>query len=248
MYWTLLTIWMAAAVAAFAALLKIPAPYGRHRSGKWGPTMRSALGWTVMELPSPIILTFFVLGGNQTKTAVTWLFVALWWVHYLNRSVIYPARIRRSASRIPVAVVVMGLGFHVFNGYIVGSYFGQYGPVYRPEWLGTPAFICGVILFFAGMRINLRSDNELIRQRQAAGGRYVMPRGGLFEYVSAPNYLGEIVEWLGFAVMTWSVAALAFAVWTAANLAPRAVSHHRWYRKTFADYPPERKALVPFLF
>ncbi len=34
---------------------------------------------------------------------------------------------------------------------------------------------------------------------------------------------------------------------TAATLVPRALAHHEWYRERFADYPPERRALVPFL-
>jgi protein-S-isoprenylcysteine O-methyltransferase Ste14 len=67
----------------------------------------------------------------------------------------------------------------------------------------------------------------------------------LFEWVSCPNYLGEIVAWAGWALATWSPAGLVFAVWTFANLAPRAWSHHRWYRSNFPEYPKERKALVP---
>jgi len=61
------------------------------------------------------------------------------------------------------------------------------------------------------------------------------------------DYLGEIVEWTGWAVATWSLAGLAFALYTAANLAPRALSHHAWYRARFPEYPPSRRALVPFL-
>jgi protein-S-isoprenylcysteine O-methyltransferase Ste14 len=76
----------------------------------------------------------------------------------------------------------------------------------------------------------------------------VIPRGGLFRWVSAPNYLGEMMEWVGFAIATWSLAGAAFAVWTIANLLPRAVSNHRWYRSKFADYPPERRALIPWIF
>lgn len=56
-----------------------------------------------------------------------------------------------------------------------------------------------------------------------------------------------IVEWTGFAVLTWSPAAAAFAFWTAANLVPRALANLRWYRRTFPDYPRSRRALVPFL-
>jgi hypothetical protein len=34
---------------------------------------------------------------------------------------------------------------------------------------------------------------------------------------------------------------------TSANLVPRAIAHHRWYRETFPEYPPERKAVLPLL-
>lgn len=36
-------------------------------------------------------------------------------------------------------------------------------------------------------------------------------------------------------------------VWTAVNLVPRALAHHRWYREHFEDYPRQRKALIPFV-
>jgi 3-oxo-5-alpha-steroid 4-dehydrogenase 1 len=63
--------------------------------------------------------------------------------------------------------------------------------------------------------------------------------------VSCPNHLGEIVQWFGFALMAWNLPALSFAVWTAANLIPRAVVHHRWYRAHFSEYPAGRRAVVP---
>jgi protein-S-isoprenylcysteine O-methyltransferase Ste14 len=65
--------------------------------------------------------------------------------------------------------------------------------------------------------------------------------------VSCPNYLGEMLEWFGWALATWSIAGLAFALYTVANLLPRALQHHRWYRAKFADYPADRKALVPYV-
>ena len=64
-----------------------------------------------------------------------------------------------------------------------------------------------------------------------------MPTGGLFRYVSCPNYLGEIVEWTGFALVMGALPGFAFLAWTLANLVPRALEHHRWYRATFPDYP-----------
>ena len=65
---------------------------------------------------------------------------------------------------------------------------------------------------------------------------------------NCPNYLGEMMEWIGWALVAWSMAGFVFVVWTAANLVPRAYAHHQWYRRTFPDYPPERKAFIPFLF
>jgi steroid 5-alpha-reductase/3-oxo-5-alpha-steroid 4-dehydrogenase 1 len=56
-----------------------------------------------------------------------------------------------------------------------------------------------------------------------------------------------MLEWIGFALMTWCLPGLAFSVWTIANLAPRAWAHHRWYQDAFPDYPKERKALIPYI-
>jgi protein-S-isoprenylcysteine O-methyltransferase Ste14 len=79
------------------------------------------------------------------------------------------------------------------------------------------------------------------------GSRPTFARGFLFEHVSCPNYLGEIVEWTGWALAAWSLAGLSFAFWTIANLAPRALAHHRWYRERFPEYPPFRRAIVPWV-
>ena len=104
------------------------------------------------------------------------------------------------------------------------------------------------MLFVVGFAINqhVRPGPATLRAPGERG--YQIPHGGLYRFVSAPNYFGELVEWSGFALAAWSPAALVFVIWTVANLAPRAWANHRWYRRTFPDYPPERRALVPFLF
>ena len=94
----------------------------------------------------------------------------------------------------------------------------------------------------------VHSDRVLINLRKPGETGYKIPVGGGYRWVTAPNYLGEILEWTGWAILTWSTAGLSFAVFTMANLAPRAFSNHTWYRENFPDYPPERKALIPYLF
>ena len=60
--------------------------------------------------------------------------------------------------------------------------------------------------------------------------------------------IARLAFWTGWAVATWTFAGAAFALFTAANLVPRARAHHRWYRETFPDYPPERAAILPGLW
>ncbi|MCK5466953.1 MAG: hypothetical protein KAI99_00535, partial [Cyclobacteriaceae bacterium] len=72
--------------------------------------------------------------------------------------------------------------------------------------------------------------------------------GWLFNYISCPNYFGEILEWIGFAAASGSLPALSFAIWTFCNLAPRANNHHSWYLDNFSTYPKNRKILLPYLW
>jgi len=130
------------------------------------------------------------------------------------------------------------------NAYVNARWVSQFGH-YPAAWLADPRFLCGAALFVAGVVINVTADNTLLRLRRENRG-YQIPRGGLYERVSCPNYLGEILEWTGWAVATWSLAGLAFALYTIANLAPRARAHHRWYRARFPEYPSRRRALIPF--
>ena len=102
-------------------------------------------------------------------------------------------------------------------------------------------------LFVIGATTNLLADTQLIRLRKSSNLDYRIPRGGLFKWISCPNYLGEIIEWAGFAILAGTLPALSFAIWTAANLIPRAMAHHQWYCDQFPSYPSERKAIIPFV-
>ncbi|XP_048849673.1 3-oxo-5-alpha-steroid 4-dehydrogenase 1-like isoform X2 [Brienomyrus brachyistius] len=119
---------------------------------------------------------------------------------------------------------------------------------YPAGWVTHPAFVSGSILWLVGFLINLHSDHILRNLRKPRETGYKIPTGGLFEYVSGANFLGEIVEWAGFACAGCSVHSASFAVFTLVVLSSRATAHHRWYLEKFEDYPKGRKALVPFLY
>ena len=94
------------------------------------------------------------------------------------------------------------------------------------------------------MIINIHSDKILLKLSKQKNG-YQIPYGGFYKWISSPNYFGEIIEWIGWAIMTWSFSGFVFALWTTFNLLPRALKHHSWYKEKFDGYPKERKAIIP---
>jgi hypothetical protein len=238
---------IATGVITVIALRFISAPYGRHARPGWGPRLAARAGWILMEAPASLLfLAIFLLGERRAET-VPLVLLGFWQLHYAHRAFVFPFRMRASGKNLPLSVAAMGLTFNVWNTYINGrwvSHFGQYGV----EWLSDPRFLVGAALFLAGYAINLWADYKLIGLRRPGETGYKIPRGGLFELVCSPNYLGEIIEWSGWAVMTWSLPGLAFALYTAANVGPRAASNLAWYREKFPDYPAGRKALIPFVW
>ena len=238
--------WMLIAVLVFFLLLKVTAPYGRHSSAKWGPLISNRWGWVIMELPVLLMLFYFLAPYASTISAVSWVMIGLFCLHYFNRTFVFPLRIHTKGKKMPLVIALMGVSFNLVNGFSLGYYFAHYAN-YTNDWFFDIRFISGLLLFFAGLLINWVADEKLIHLRKPGETHYTIPRGWLFDYISCPNLFGETIEWLGFAILCWNLPALSFFVWTAANLLPRALSHHQWYRKQFSDYPTGRKAVFPFI-
>jgi len=237
-------LWILTAFIIAIVLLKIPAPYGRFTKRGFGPILGSTLAWVLMEIPSFIIPLYFVFRYPQRFTPFSLFLVFLWIIHYGYRSLIYPF-VARKGKDMPLSIVAFGFLFNVINSLI---------NVLALTFYSTKTFeaklnfriILGLFLFIFGFYLHVTSDAVLRKLKREREG-YTIPYGGFFELVSCPNYLGEIVEWIGWTLLSWNLAGLSFALWTIANLVPRAISHHRWYLNAFPDYPRKRKALIPFL-
>jgi protein-S-isoprenylcysteine O-methyltransferase Ste14 len=235
------------AVITMAVLFVVSAPYGRHTRSGWGPRIPQRLAWMVMESPAVVGFGAIYCLGSHRAALVPLLLLGLWQVHYIHRTFIYPFRSPSRGTPWPVTVVVLGFAFQTLNSYLNARWISHLG-TYDASWMLDARFSLGVALFGFGFVLNLWSDGVLCRLREPNDGGYRIPRGGAFEWVSCPNYLGEILEWIGWSIATWSLAGTAFALYTIANLGPRARSHHRWYLDQFDDYPKQRKALVPYVW
>ncbi|MCH2442059.1 MAG: 3-oxo-5-alpha-steroid 4-dehydrogenase [Candidatus Thalassarchaeum sp.] len=197
------------------------------------------------SIPAVLLTLILILGDNREPIII--FFWAIWTAHYVNRAWAWPNRAKLNQKLIPLSVVILAMIFNTVNCWLNGIWLFDLSNGYGNSWFTDPRFILGTSIFFLGMIINIKSDDILFSLRDDGSTGYKIPRGGLFERVSSPNYLGEIVEWTGFAIATWSLAGFTFAIWTFCNLAPRAIAHHRWYRDEFSDYPKDRKALIPYL-
>lgn len=246
-YQLLALFWATNGLFTFFYLLKVDAPFGRHTRAGWGPVVDNRLGWIIMEFTVLLVLFFVVAGSTRSLDGPVLVILGLFIAHYVHRSLIFPWFLRTRGKKMPVAIVSSAVGFNTVNGFLIGYYFGHFA-AYPPDWFSDIRFTAGALVFALGVALNVQTDYALIRLRKPGERGYRIPRGGMFEWVSCPNHLGEILEWTGFAILSWSLPGAVFAFWTFANLAPRALAHHRWYKQQFAEYPKGRKALFPALW
>lgn len=245
----LLPVFGGMAAVSFILLFFVSAPYGRHSRTGWGPLISNRAGWLLMEAPAPILFCFYFLMSDRRTEIVPILFLVLWQSHYFYRAFFYPFSLQKKRS-MPSTVVFLGMMFNLFNTYIQARWIFTLSPegAYTIDWITDPRFMLGVLIFYGGYALNRHAERNLRFLRRLEGIDYSIPRKGLFRLISCPNYLGEIVQWFGWAIAIWSLPGLLFALWTLANLLPRARSHHLWYKNTFADYPRNRRALIPFVY
>ncbi len=243
-----LIAWITIAILVFISLFFVAAPYGRYFKRSFGPSVNGRLGWIIMEAPALMVFAAFFIADIEMATIVQIIFLAMWTTHYLDRSFIYPIKLRISPKPFPLIVLIAGFGFNVINAYLNSEYIIVNASKYSGTWLYDTRFIAGFAIFVLGFIVNRHSDYMLYRIRSTFRQEYSIPQGGLYRFVSCPNYFGEITMWAGWAISTWSPVAFAFLLWTTANLVPRARSHHQWYQHNFVDYPCERRVIIPWIW
>nr|XP_057902393.1 3-oxo-5-alpha-steroid 4-dehydrogenase 1 [Doryrhamphus excisus] len=232
----------------FFCLLSTNVPYGRYAMYGHGFPVNAKFAWCVQELPAFLVPVGLLVWTSASKTSLLTnkLIIAMYLCHYAQRSLVYPLLIR-GGKPTPFMSFALATLFCLYNGFMQIRYLSHYAE-YPADWITRPCFITGSALWFLGLLVNLHSDHILRNLRKPGETGYKIPKGGMFEYVSGANFLGEITEWVGFAVASQSVHSAAFAVFTIVILRSRAVGHHKWYLAKFEDYPKTRKALIPFLY
>lgn len=235
----------------FIALYFIKAGYGVFFNKKWGPSIPNRLGWILMEAPVFFVMLWLWMMSDRTHDPVRLCMFLFFELHYFQRSFIFPL-LFKSSSRMAISIMFSGILFNTLNALMQGGWLFYISPIdyYGDNWFTSPQFLLGTILFFCGMAVNLHSDHIIRNLRKPGDTRHYLPHGGMFRYVSSANYFGELVEWIGFAVLTWSWAGAVFAWWTFANLTPRAHQIYKRYADEFGEgfIQEHRKRIIPFIY
>ncbi len=260
-FYDLLFIMFLVGLVVFISLYFVDAGYGKMRSDKWGPSMNNKVGWFLMECPVFFVVLYeyfksLPMYGGVTMNAPYWVFFLIFEFHYFQRSFVFPFLLK-GKSKMPFAIMLMSVVWNLINGYIQGYFLFHIAPndptyshLYTTAWLTDPRFIIGTLVFFTGWIINMHSDHVIRHLREPGDTNHYLPKKGLYKYVTSANYLGEITEWLGFAILTWSLAGLLFFWFSCCNLIPRANSIYHKYEEEFPNEFDRKKLkrIIPFIY
>ena len=105
----------ATALFVFIALYFIKAGYGMFRTASWGYSINNKLAWVMKE--EPVLIVMIRLSGSSEVGFYVqeYLFLLLFQLHYFQRSFVFPFLLK-GKSRMPVAIMAMGIVFNVLNG------------------------------------------------------------------------------------------------------------------------------------
>jgi 3-oxo-5-alpha-steroid 4-dehydrogenase 1 len=256
-------------VAVFVMACFADSPYGKLASNDPGETkglfsyilnvaikFDPRFGWWLMEFPASLSFLIFYFQGPRAFEPVRLFFAFLWVVHYGNRGWFFPLSIRVAPGQttsFSLWIVVFGMLFTSMHGYLNARWFSGLATHINHDWFHDWRFIVGFcfyeVSFWATIHCeyimrNLRSPNPSQNEP-----RYKIPKSGLFEYCTSPQYFCELCAWLSWAIMTKNPGGVVVFLISAANLVPRAYTQHEWYLEKFKDtYPKNRTRLIPYVW
>eukprot|EP00756_Hemistasia_phaeocysticola_P057693 Hpha_TRINITY_DN3429_c0_g1::TRINITY_DN3429_c0_g1_i1::g.32571::m.32571/K12343/SRD5A1; 3-oxo-5-alpha-steroid 4-dehydrogenase 1 len=262
-----------ALVLSTALGVKGKAPYGKFANRSLGSVqLDPRVGWWLMELPATLsfVYTFFKPDpkeaadeeerkktGRGPSKKMQMLLAALWLIHYGNRGWFFPLSIRTAPgtkANFSRGNAIVGAVFTAMHAYLNARMFRTHGKHLNDDWFKDPRFKIGLVLYELGFWITVHSEKVMRNLRpasaaaMAAAPRYKIPTGGLFRLVTNPHYFGELLAWLGFAILTWSIPGAAVLLISSLNLVPRSFQNHEWYLKKFPEYAKlGRNVLIPYL-
>lgn len=204
MYQLVLRCMQAAGAILPCAGFIIDAPFGKfgwnsswNVNGVCGRSYTGNLGWMIMECVAPVSTALSFRANARIPSAWSWLMIWLFILHYIHRAIIQPY-VNTTRTPLHALVVMSAIAFNAANGFLMGTWLAKGGQ----SAVHIGAASVGLVLFGVGLGGNIYHD-ALLRKLRATPPRrgehvvkgtsclYRIPYGGLFRWVSYPNYLCE---------------------------------------------------------
>jgi very-long-chain enoyl-CoA reductase len=216
------------------------------------PRLHNLVSYAVAQLVLMLVVGVRLAGGAAQRALpiAAIVGIGMWCLHFARRAGESAFIHRYSKPQVPLGDVITE--YLYYWGFAVWNALSLLSESYRGPALGW--VVVGAAVFVLAELGNAKAHRMLRDMRPAGTATRVIPRGFLFERVSSPHYLFEILTWVGFALATQTWASLAFLLLGSGILASWARARHLAYRKDFdgregrASYPVERRALIPGVF
>lgn len=239
----------------------VPAPYGRFHNSFYIPILSTPCNFKYMyiiqECPSLIVSIQMFYLNLHAITAYKQIFFCFYWMHYINRAIIYPIFRVKKSNPSQLCISVFAFPIQAVNAYVLSRWIicDEFQFMHTNGFTYNLIFWSGILQAIFGFILNLKNDQILINLRDdkknddAETISYYIPRGGLFNWCSSGNYFAECVEWLGVLIAFPCRATVIFMLDTMLYLVPRAYANHKFCLCKFGEnYPVDRKIIIPYIW
>ncbi|EFR03881.1 synaptic glycoprotein SC2 [Nannizzia gypsea CBS 118893] len=237
----------------------------RNQSVIYVKDLGPQIGWRtvfIIEYLGPLIIHPLVLYGLRPfiyrspkplppVSSLQTLTCALLTLHFIKREMETLFVHRFSVSTMPFTYVFRNSAHYWLLGGVNLAYW-----VFSPSSSTAtdhpnPALLYpGLVLFLVGQLSNLSTHLTLRSLRKPGSTERVIPTGFGFDWVTCPNYLFEVMAWVGVYLVSglnWSV--LLFLVVGAGTMMKWASQKEKRYRREFGDkYKKKRFVMLPGLW
>lgn len=169
---------------------------------------RSA-GTVLFALITPLVLYLWTYFASDAPTSTYHIVLLIAILILFLRRFLEALWFRRRLAGDRIEVLAAAAGYGAFG--LTAGFLHNYMtlPEMVPDWSGSFITAIGLVLFTVGVVLNTTQHRSLAHGRPfrfAIGEVHPWAR-----FVPGPHYLGEILAWLGFAVLSRQVAVYGFA-------------------------------------
>lgn len=211
----------------------------------------------IIEYAGPVLLHLAVLAlrpllysnGDKPMSQTQWLGFALFAGHFFKREIETIFVHRFSASTMPARNIIKNSAYYwALSGLLCAwEIYAPWSASAKAEDGATTAVI-GVLIYLFGEISNAIVHLNLASLRSPGGTERAIPRGYGTSLVTCPNYMFEIISWIGVAIALRSWSTTIFLSGGTYQMLAWAKGKERAYRKEFPEtYKKKKFVLLPGL-